>query len=190
MAGVAIGIGGTAFLQVSQSSKILGAVLFSFGLLTICLFGLFLYTGKIAYVKDFSEGELALILLSNLIGIMLVGFLVSFALPDLRAASREICEPKLSCSPLGNLIKSFFCGVLMFIAVQGYKVENKFASVLIVMFSVIIFIMCGFEHCLANAFYFTVAQEFNLTALFQFLVMVIGNSLGSIVIKQLYDLTD
>ena len=51
-AGIMIGIGGVVFL--SLNNKILGATFFSIGLLVICMFDMYLYTGKIGYVISLS----------------------------------------------------------------------------------------------------------------------------------------
>ena len=48
-AGFMIGVGAIAFLSVSD--KVLGSFLFSIGLLTVCMYGMNLYTGKIGYIR-------------------------------------------------------------------------------------------------------------------------------------------
>ena len=50
LAGISISLGGTVFLACD--SKIVGAVLFSVGLFSICAFGFHLFTGKVCYVFD------------------------------------------------------------------------------------------------------------------------------------------
>ena len=50
-AGFMIGIGGIVYLSVEN--KVVGSLLFSFGLLTIVTQGFFLYTGKVGFVKSF-----------------------------------------------------------------------------------------------------------------------------------------
>ena len=50
LAGAAISIGGIVFL--SCDVKYVGAFLFSTGLVTVCMFGFNLYTGKIGYVLE------------------------------------------------------------------------------------------------------------------------------------------
>ena len=49
-AGLAIALGG--FIFVCMKGGLAGAILFSTGLLTVCIFGLNLYTGKICYFFD------------------------------------------------------------------------------------------------------------------------------------------
>ena len=47
-AGILIGIGGTVYLSVQNN--VAGSFLFSIGLLTICMYQMNLYTGKVGYV--------------------------------------------------------------------------------------------------------------------------------------------
>ena len=48
LAGVAISIGGAAFL--ASDSRAVGAAMFSVGLFAVCTLGLNLFTGKVCYV--------------------------------------------------------------------------------------------------------------------------------------------
>ena len=48
LAGIAIGIGGIVYL--TMENKIVGALLFTVGLYTICVHGLNLFTGKAGYL--------------------------------------------------------------------------------------------------------------------------------------------
>ena len=76
-AGALIAIGGIAYLSVEN--KVAGSFLFSLGLLTVCMYGMNLYTGKIGYVLinklDYLY-ELFIGLLGNFIGAFSVGILV------------------------------------------------------------------------------------------------------------------
>ena len=66
---------------------------------------------------------------------------------------------KLEDSLSGILILAFFCGMLMYIAVDGYKSKG---NPVILFLGVSVFILAGFEHCIANMFYFTVAGVWSL----------------------------
>ena len=77
-AGLLISIGGAVFL--SAENKVVGAVAFTIGLLSICYYGLSLYTGKVGYLFEKHDKEalsvLFLGLLGNLIGSVCSGLLV------------------------------------------------------------------------------------------------------------------
>ena len=65
LSGILIGIGGTIYLSVEN--KIVGSILFSIGLLSICYIKLPLYTGNIGYLikKEVSIYDLFYILMGN-----------------------------------------------------------------------------------------------------------------------------
>ena len=76
-AGMMIGIGGTVYLSISNS--IIGAIFFSVGLLTICIYKMNLYTGMIGYIIENKLNyivTLLLTLIGNFIGTMITSLLV------------------------------------------------------------------------------------------------------------------
>lgn len=185
-AGIMIGIGGTIYL--SMSSKVLGAIFFSIGLMMICIFNMNLYTGKIGYIINNKKSyllELLLSLLGNFIGTYLVTFLINNTrYAYLSETAREISMIKINDSIISILILAMFCGILMFLAVDNYK-KNKsdFAKYLGIFMCVIVFILSGFEHCIANMFYFSLASLWSTKSLWYILIMIIGNSIGAILIN-------
>ena len=73
---------------------------------------------------------------------------------------------------------------MIYLAVELYKREK---SIILVIMAIMIFILCGFEHCVANAFYFAAAGTFSLQALVVILICIVGNALGSLFIRFLND---
>ena len=67
----------------------------------------------------------------------------------------------------------------MYIAVEGYK---KCQNPLILVACVADFILCGFEHCIADMFYFSLARAWSMDSLIAVLVITVGNSLGGMFI--------
>lgn len=65
----------------------------------------------------------------------------------------------------------------MFIAVEGYK---RSTNPLFVIMSIGIFILCGFEHCIADIGYFVIADISSAAALGRIGLIVLGNTLGSL----------
>ncbi len=176
-AGLFIGIGGTVFL--SCSDKVVGAIFFSVALLSICCMKLYLFTGKIGYLvlshKGSDVAEVLVTLFGNLLGTLTVGLLVPIAKPAVLDAALASSAAKLAMAPVPVLIAGFFCGILMYTAVAVYK-ENK--SPLGIFFCVPVFILCGFEHSIADMFYLFAARQFSLDTLVFLSLVVIGNSLG------------
>lgn len=188
-AGIFIGIGGTAYLALDN--KVIGSILFSIGLLTICIYNMNLYTGKIGYIIERKKGyitELLITLIGNFIGASLTGLIVRLTrYNNYIDKAKSLVDIKLNDNLLSIFILSIFCGILMYIAVNNYKKEtNTLSKYILIFFSVVVFILSGFEHCIANIFYFAVSLSINTKVLLYLLIMIIGNSLGSIIIS-LYD---
>lgn len=185
LAGACIGIGGTVFLSVE--SRVLGAVLFTVGLFTVCVFGLNLYTGKVCYVFDNKPAyalDVAIIWLGNLLGTGLVALLMAGTRSgeSLAAAAQALCQVKLG-DGLGSIfILSIFCNVMIYIGVEGYKtIPHEVGKYLALFFGVVVFILCGFEHCVANMFYFSMAGVWSGKAALYLLVMTLGNAVGGVI---------
>ena len=190
LAGIMIGIGGTIYL--SLDNKIVGAFLFAIGLFIIVTKELNLYTGKIGYIfnngLDFAK-EVGITLVGNFIGTFLVGFLLRYARISsvIAEEAQRICTIKLNDNIFSILILSIFCGILMYLAVNGYKEgKDNFSKYAGVFLGVAVFILCGFEHCIANMYYFSIANMWHFHSFGYLGIMVLGNSIGGV----LFPLTD
>ena len=185
LAGAAIAIGGAAFLSVE--SKILGSVLFTIGLFTVCTFGLNLYTGKVCYVFENKIGytlDVVIIWLGNLVGTFAAAqaFLTTRIGPAMAAKALTLCEAKLGDGLLSIFILAIFCNVMIFIGVDGFKRNpHEVGKYLALFFGVVVFIICGFEHCIANMFYFSVAGVWSAKAFGYLIVMTLGNAVGGVI---------
>ena len=185
-AGLAISIGGTVYLSVDN--KIIGSLLFTVGLYAIVLNGLFLYTGKVGYLVVQSDkieylGLLAITWLGNLAGTWIGAVAVlNTRIQGIRENAVGICETKLADGPLSIFLLAIFCGILMYIAVDGFREKE---NPLILFICVSVFILSGFEHCIANMFYFSIAGAWSLKTIVYLIIMTVGNSLGGMVIPSL-----
>lgn len=186
LAGIMIGVGGV--INLSCDNKYIGSFLFGLGLFTILTFGFNLYTGKIGYAVNNKLSDvpaLILIWLGNLVGTLIVGLSVQFTRvgQNLTEKAQVLCEVKLNDDLLSIFVLSFFCGLLMFVAADGYKnLTNQVAQIVAVFLPVMVFILSGFEHCVANMFYFTVSNMWNWQSAGWLLVMTAGNSIGGMLI--------
>ena len=160
-AGLLIGIGGTVFLACEN--KVVGAVAFTIGLLSICYYGLSLYTGKIGYMFAKHDGEawavLLLGLLGNLIGALVTGLLIREALPAIGEKAAALGTAKLEQTALQTLVRACFCGILVYVAVNLFRDKKTVLGILI---GIPVFILSGFEHSVADMFYMAAAGEFSL----------------------------
>lgn len=186
LAGIMIGIGGTIFL--SLDNKIVGSILFAIGLFMIVVYGFNLYTGKIGYlINNFNKKyirELIITLIGNFIGTFFVGFILRYTriYTSISDKAKGLVDIKLNDTLISILILSFFCGILMYLAVNTYKEVKDIGKYLAVFLGVIVFILCGFEHCIANMYYFSIANAWYLNTLLYLVIMILGNSLGGILI--------
>lgn len=176
LAGICIGIAGFGYLA---EKSIIGAVLFAFGLLTVVHYALKLYTGTAGFIKKGELGQLFLILGGNLIGCLLVALMVRCSPMPLQETAQKILEGRLAVGPLKGGILAIGCGFIMTTAVTFARQGKN----LPLLFGVPLFIMCGFPHCVADAFYYMcVPVSFigsNLVdTLVFYIAIVIGNFIG------------
>lgn len=186
LAGIMIAIGGTVFLSIEN--KVIGASLFSIGLFGVLIYNLNLYTGKIGYlITNFNLKyikELIITIIGNFIGACSVGFILRYTriYDNIYEKALNLANTKLNDNILSIFILSIFCGLLMYYAVNGFKKQTDFGKYLVVYLGVAVFILCGFEHCIANMYYFSVADIWSLKTLGYTGIMVLGNSIGSFII--------
>ncbi len=194
LSGILIGIGAAIYLMVLPTSKIVGSLFFGFGLFAIIQFGLFLFTGKVGFVLDHKPNyliDLLVGLIGNFIGIISFCLLMKLTRcqDTLVEQSRILVNLKQNDSWYSIFFLSVFCGMMIYLAVQGHKKTLYGIGKAIMCFlGVSIFILCGFEHCIANAAYYTYAGVMDWKVIGYFVLMILGNSVGSILLDGLFKL--
>lgn len=172
-AGVMIGIGGVVYLSIEN--KMAGSFFFSFGLLTIVTQSFALYTGKIGFVTKWKELlDMGIIIIGNFIGTFLTAFVCKMA--DVKISSIELVNKKMNCDLVSIFFLSLLCGVMMYLAIDNFKKSN---NLIFIIFPVMIFILSGFEHSIANMFYFHLAGFYSWKSFGYLLVMILGNGIGA-----------
>ncbi len=184
VAGLCISIGGTVYLSIQNT--VVGAALFAVGLFTIVTNGFSLFTGKVCYLFDNPPSyllELAVVWLGNLVGCVLTGLLLrQTRIVTIAERAVSVCDTKLSDGMLSIFILAVFCNILIYIAVDCYKNNpHHIGKYLGLMFGVMVFILSGFEHCVANMFYFSMANVWSLHTFLYLIVMTLGNAVGGII---------
>ena len=185
LAGVSISIGAIVFL--SLDNKVTGAIFFSLGLFTVCTFGFNLFTGKVGYIFENKPSYLLFLLqvwVGNLLGSLITGNLIRLTrIGSISEKAKVLCDTKLNDSLLSIFILAVFCNILMFVAVDGFKTnQHEIGKYIGIFMGVIVFILCGFEHCVANMFYFSVANVWSGKTILYLLVMTLGNACGGVLI--------
>lgn len=187
LGGCCIAFGGIAYIAIDN--KVVGALFFTLGLYTICTFGFNLFTGKACYIFENKANyliEVAITWVGNLIGTCLVGFLTRLtriAGDAFLQKAETISNAKLNDNLLSIFILAVFCNIFIYIAVEEFKNNpHELGKYLGLFLGVAGFILCGFEHVVANMFYFTVANQiFTLKTLLYLFVMTVGNTLGGVI---------
>lgn len=187
-AGILISIGGSVFL--SCENKVIGALLFTVALLCICYKGYSLFTGKVGYLPEKADKEafsvLLLGLLGNAIGTVCCGFLLRVAVPAIGAAAETLCSGKLETQALWQtFVRAVFCGILMYLAVSIFR-DSK--TPLAILFCIPVFILSGFEHSIADLYYFAASGIVSLRAFAFLWVVIAGNSVGGVLLGLLMKL--
>lgn len=150
LAGICIGLGGAIFIKLGG---VIGACMFAFGLLTVVHFKLPLYTGTAGFIKlnKVSEYEKMLIILfGNILGCILLSYL---NIKEVDGSS--IIQSRIDAGYLQSFLNAIGCGLIMTLIVQGGRDKNW----LLILFGIPVFILLGFYHSIADAFYMMVTPE-------------------------------
>ena len=175
LAGMFIGLAGlaatTAAVSVPLASvgKFLGACIFPAGLIMVVIAGSELFTGNCLLVIPLAEKEVTLprvlrnwglVYLGNFIGGMIVAagavYSHQLSLFDGGMAGSVIATAVGKCSmTFGDaLIKGIFCNFLVCIGVWlGMAAKDAAGKILGCFWPVMLFVLCGFEHSIANMYY-------------------------------------
>ena len=191
LAGILISLGGTAYLACYNPDiaymRYVGAFLFSLALVCICMRGYALYTGKIGLLIEKHSKEdvsvLLLCLLGNAIGTIAFGYLIAFIFPNINETAQTLCASKLEQGYGFALLRAFLCGILVFLAVDIYRNNNK--STIGILLCIPAFIICSYEHSIADMFYFAASGIASGKALLYIIIYILGNSLGGLLIPAL-----
>lgn len=175
LAGICISLGGVAFLKVGG---IIGAVLFSFGLISVVCYKMKLYTGVSGFVETKRDWiELPVIILGNIVGCALVAAAITTAIPEMVDKAQSIVEARADKGFWNVTLLAVFCGFIM-TTVVNFARQKMWLPLL---FGIPLFIMCGFVHSIADAFYYTLAlnpTEWTGQYAIVYLASIIGNFIG------------
>ena len=186
MAGICVSIGGTAYLSIDN--EIVAALFFTTGLFAISNYGFNLFTGKVCYLIDNGPKylwDLLLIWFGNLGGALIATALLGLtrAHPALAATAAPLVAAKLGDGLLSIFILSVFCNILIFIAVDGYRIlPDALGRYLALFLGVAVFALSGFEHWVANMYFISLTGSWSAEAVLFIIVNTIGNSVGGLLV--------
>ena len=176
LAGLCISIGCIVNLMVGGGP--LGAVLFTFGLITVVHYKYALYTGTAGFVSSLKDIGILFwfILLGNWLGCYITSEVITYAIPDITEKANSIVIARSQVDMWQAFIRAIFCGFLMTTAVKFAR-ENRWLPLL---FAVPVFILAGFYHSIADAFYICAAEFDTITdtVRINWGMTILGNFIG------------
>ena len=176
MSGVCVGIAGFGYLATRD---IVGSVLFAFALLGVVHYKLKLYTGTAGFINKGEGLYLLQVLAGNILGCLAVALLARASALPLQQAAQELLQARLDVGPLRGGLLAIGCGFIMTTAVTFARKGSFFP----LLFGVPLFIVCGFPHCVADAFYYLAVplaywQANTADILIFYASIVLGNFVG------------
>lgn len=214
MAGLFIALGATGYVMMSASlqgelaglGKFLGAVLFPAGLMLVVLCGGELFTGNNLIAIGFYHRRLkwhkvlvnwTLVLFGNAVGAYFLAFVLAKS-GMLSAATQDyavnLATSKAALTFTQAVLRGFMCNILVSLAVwMQTSAEDTAGKILAMFFPVLLFVVCGYEHSVANLFYIPLGQllgaDVSLSAMWlkNILPVALGNILsGGVFVPLMY----
>ncbi len=186
LSGVCVGIAGFGYLAGRNNGlgydsvrEMFGSVLFAFALLGVVNYKLLLYTGTAGFITRHEKMRLLQILVGNIAGCGLVALLARCSAMPIQESAQGVLESRLALGLLRGGLLSIGCGFIMTTAVTFARKGNN----LPLLIGVPLFILCGFPHCIADAFYYLAAplafwlEHWGSILLF-YISIVCGNFVG------------
>ena len=147
--------------------------------MTVVAYKLSLYTGTAGFIKKNEVGQLMIVLLGNIVGCFIMGLVARLSPMDIQGAAQNVLSLRIDRGPLRCGLLGIPCGFMMTTAVTFARRQHYIPLLL----AVPLFIVCGFTHCIADAFYYSCVpfeflKDHALQTLIVYLSIVLGNLVG------------
>ncbi len=175
LAGAFIAIGGAAsnvavhnIPNVGLARTLAGAI-FPVGLMLVVLVGGELFTGNCLMLMALMDKKisvssmirnLVVVYFSNLVGALIIDILLfysgQFNYTDggLGAYTIKVALGKTTIAPVAAITSAILCNILVCLAIlMASAAKDVTGKILAIFFPIWAFVICGFEHCVANMFY-------------------------------------
>ena len=176
-------------LYVIVDNHIIGAIMFAFGLLSVFELKLNLITGKAVDYRSYSLRQMAIYLMGNIIGCIIITLLslCSAKSASINENAYNLCMSKFSIGYFNIFCSGILCGILMAIAVRVNQLgTNNIAKAFVVITRISCFILIGGEHCIADISYMMLGTYITIGSVIKILIIILGNMLGSIIVGEIY----
>lgn len=215
LAGAFIGFGAMLFTLVASdatlgfaATRFGGGLVFSLGLILVSVAGAELFTGNNLLALGWASGGISsravlrnwcIVCLANLVGAAGLALLVWLAGHGamnggaVAATAVRIAEAKLALSPVEAFFRAVLCNILVCMAVwMSYACRSVADKVLAIVFPITAFVAAGFEHSIANMYFYPLAMLLgwpaDIAAVLGSLAIVIAGNLvgGSVLVALVY----
>jgi len=166
LAGMFIAFAGVAStIANSVTNRLCGALIFCGGLAMVLVAGSELFTGNNLLILPLLDKKiklsdmlknLAIVYFGNLFGAILVAFLAVYsgALDSVSENVIAVASSKCSLPFVSAFFKGILCNFLVCIAVwMAFSSDKSSDKIIAVIFPITIFVLCGFEHSVANMYF-------------------------------------
>ena len=186
--------------------KLLGACVFPTGLMLVVMAGAELFTGNCLMAGPALNGKVKwtgvlknwlFVYLGNMCGAFLFSWLVNqsgLMSADVANAAKSIAANKCALSFGQALLRGIGCNILVCGAVwMASGAQNAGGKAALCFFPVMLFVLCGFEHSVANMYYIPLGLQLgaegvtvNVYLLSNLLPVTLGNILGGAGLAMIY----
>ncbi len=175
MAGAFIAFGGAASNVAVHNisnvglAKALAGAIFPVGLMLVVFTGSELFTGNCLMLMACLDKKikvmqmlrnLIVVYLSNFLGALIIDVLIffsgqfDFSAGGLGAYTIKVALAKTDISPITAVISGILCNILVCLAIiLAGAAKDAVGKIFGIFFPICAFVICGFEHCVANMFY-------------------------------------
>lgn len=184
---------------MKEFGKFVGAILFSLGIFVILAYDMKLFTGLVAtipHMKLKNLWKLPTCFIGNAIGVAIVAVLVYFSPVSnvVVSGAKSVISAKLYSEnwAISSLCSGVLCGILITLSVLSVNHSHKkgLSANVGVIFPIIVFAFCGFDHSVANMFYFYYLGEVSWQVVGYIMLTILGNVIGGVLLPLVIKLKD
>ncbi|OXX83041.1 FdhC protein, partial [Paraclostridium benzoelyticum] len=206
LAGLFIGLGALGNILISQTikdpglAKFAGASIFPIGLMLVVVCGAELFTGnnlmsmavmdKKITIKEMIRNWV-LVYIANFIGAIILVAFIYFSdtlVKDAAIKSMNIAQSKAILGFTSAFLKGVMCNIIVVLAVWFATAGKDIVSkIFACWFPIMLFVLCGFEHSIANMFFIPMGMVLGadvsiLQLIFNLIAVTLGNIVGGAII--------
>ena len=111
--------------------------------------------------------------------------------PAVAEKAAALSAVKANDSLISLFILGIFCNMMIYVGVESYKnVPHEVGKYVGLVLCIMVYILSGFEHCVADMFYFAMGGAWLAKTVVALIVITLGNSVGGLAIPFCRSLKD